>query len=241
MITRLLGYWLAASALLSPLATAEANNVIHFSCWLPPSSPIYMKLENIYRASFAALGFDFEMTYQPMQRSIQDANAGVSDGECARAYNYLSSAPESCLLRVDVVVASANLQVWSNNPAVEIANLTELNASSLRIGYRLGSTVKPLFTPERFVQTKALVSSAIGLKMLSAGRIDLLLIHEAAAKNLIVTLQLPNPVYNAGTVIHQEAYVHLHPRHRELLSGFTAELRKRLPEDGMSLSNPAQQ
>ena len=208
---------------------------ISFSCWVPPASRYSIILGRIYREAFAALGYDFEMIYRPMQREIYEANQGTSDGVCARDISYLSGAPQSPLLRVDAVVARTELQVWTHLPGIKIENLSELNASPLRVGYVRGSSGnEKIFTKERLATAQALLDAEIGLKMLSAGRIDLLIIIDATAKRLLPKTQLRNPVYNAGTVYSQQLYVHLHPRHRDLIPALTEELRRRIPEGGVS-------
>lgn len=209
---------------------------ISFSCWIPPTSRYHGKLERIYREAFAALGYDFEMIYRPMQREIHEANQGISDGVCARDLSYLSSAPQSPLLRVDVVVAHAELQVWSNRPGIQINNTIQLNASPLRIGYIRGASGnETMFTKERLATAQAIIDAEVGLKMLSAGRIDLLIIIDASVKRLLPKMKLRKDIYNVGTLYLQQAYVHLHPRHRDLLPAFTEELRRRIPEGGISI------
>lgn len=221
----------------APINTASSQAAkISFSCWIPPESPYHAKLKQIYAEAFAALGYDFEMIYRPMQREIYEANQGISDGVCARDWSYLSGAPESPLLRVDVVVARTELQVWSNDPDIKIANAGELNASSLQVGYVRGSSGNEvIFSKERMATAQALIDAEVGIKMLSAGRIDLLIIIDATLQRLLPGMQLRNDIYNAGTLYSQKAYVHLHPRHRDLLPAFTEELRQRIPAGGISI------
>lgn len=217
-------------------ASSQAAKKISFSCWIPPESPYHVKLKQIYAEAFAALGYDFEMIYRPMQREIHEANQGTSDGVRARDISYLSGAPQSPLLRVDVVVTRTELQVWTHLRGIRIENLSELNASPLRVGYVRGSSGnEKIFTKERLTTAQALLDAEIGLKMLGAGRIDLLIIIDATVKRLLPKTQLRNPIYNAGTLYSQQLYVHLHPRHRALLPAFTEELRHRIPEGGISI------
>lgn len=235
-ITRSLRWWLPSVVLVYTAYGHAGAPRITFSCWLPPHSAHFIKLDTIYREAFAALGYDFVMHHRPTLRSIQDANHGMSDGECARDSHYLASAPESPLIRVDVVVASADLQIWSHQPDIRIDNLSELNSGKYRLGYMQGSAAtKSLLTPERQQDAQRLVTSEIGVKMLSAGRIDALIISEASVKRILAEISLPNPIYHAGTLFRQSAYVHLHPRHRQLVPGLTRELRQRIPEGGISL------
>lgn len=236
LIHRSLYRWLPCLALLYTAVGYADSPHITFSCWMPPHSTHYIKLEAIYRDTFAALGYGFTMHHRPSLRSIQDANHGISDGECGRDYRYLENSPASRLIRVNVVVASADLQVWSNDPDIRIDNLKELNSGKYRLGYLQGaSETKSLLTPERQRDAQRAVSSDIGIKMLSAGRIDALIISEASVKRIIATSELPSPIYHAGTLFHQSAYIHLHPRHRHLVPALARELQKRLPPGGVSL------
>lgn len=235
-ITRSLCCWLLAVAFAWPLSGSAGSPRITLSCWIPHHVPHFIKLNNIYRDAFAALGYDFIMHHRPSLRSLQDANHGISDGECARDYNYLASAPESRMIRVDVVVASADLQVWTNDPEISISNLSELNSGKYRIGYIQGSSVtKSLLTPERLQEARGTVSGDVGIKMLSAGRIDVLIISEASVKRIQETVKLPNPIYRAGTLFRQSAYLHLHPRHATLVPALTRQLQQRIPAGGITL------
>ena len=228
--------WLLLFIVCSARGVQAETPTITFSCWIPAYSPIYLKLERIYRASFKSLGYNFQMIHQPMQRAIQDANIGTTDGECARDFYYLESAPESRLLRVEVMVVSSDLDVWSNNAQVKIANLTELNNSPLRIAYILGSSpVKTVFTPERLAEAQGLVSGEIGIKMLSAGRIDLLVIPATSVKRILRNETPAKPLYRAGTLLRQRAYAYLNPRYSALLQPLAKQLRQRVPEGGVQL------
>lgn len=236
IINRLIHCWLFGMLAVSSTFVHAGAPPITVSCWVPAHSPHFMALEKIYRESFAALGYEFAMVHRPLMRAIQDANHGISDGECARDTHYLDTAPNSNLLRVNVVVASAELQVWSNDPETRIGNLTELNNGFHRIGYLIGSSItKTLLTEERMKDSQALIDANIGLKMLSAGRIDVLIASEASIEIAMSELQLPHPVFHAGTLLRQSAYLHLHPRHRKLLPGLTEQLRKRIPTGGIVL------
>lgn len=217
-------------------ASSQAAKKISFSCWIPPESPYHIKLKQIYSEVFSALGYDFEMIYRPMQREIYEANQGISDGVCARDVSYLSSTPQSPLLRVEVAVAHTELQVWTHLRGIRIDNLSELNASPLRVGYVRGSSSNEMiFSEERLSAAQALINADVGLRMLSAGRIDLLVIIDATVKRLLPNMQLRNEIYYAGTLYSQQAYAHLHSRHRALLPAFTEELRRRVPEGGISI------
>lgn len=227
---------LIAACLCRSANAATDLPLIHFSCWLAPEFPIYKEIETVYQAAFAQLGYQFQMSHRPGARSIFEAGAGITDGECLRAENQPQGPTDSPLIRVNVMIAHSDLAVWSNQQDLHINNIEELLAKPYRIGYlRSDKTTSELMTRHQIPNTISLTSNEIGLKMLSAGRIDLYIHISATIKLQLAQMQLTKPVYPAGVLLHVYGYPYLHPKYKDLAAPLAKALTKLVPKEGLSV------
>ncbi len=226
--TALLG-WL----LLSAISLAEPRPHIVFSCWVPPNVPLHQSLTTLFTDAFDSLGYDFSMHYRPNQRSLMEASAGISDGDCARAQGYVDNNPETNLVRVDALLAQTSVEAWSHSPEQTVESEQDLLREPLRIGYVRGHVViKELIERLDLPRVMSVTSTEHGLKMLSAGRLDLFIGTSVSTRQELKNIDLANPIYSVGHVIDIQGYAYLNEKHRSLLPGLARELRNRLPEGG---------
>lgn len=211
----------------------EPRPGIVFSCWVPPDVPIYQRLEDLYRNAFNALGYDFEMHYRPNQRSLMEASAGITDGECARTDSYGRENPESNLVRVDTQIAETTLEAWSHDADLQLSRVEELGTQTFRIGYVRGHVaVGAIMAQYPNLPLTSVTSTKHGLKMVSVGRLDLFIGTSISTRQRLDSLQLPHPIYSAGHLMVLRGHPYLHQRHQHMADAFASELEKRLPEGG---------
>ncbi|MAN51720.1 MULTISPECIES: hypothetical protein [unclassified Marinimicrobium] len=219
--------------LLSSHVIAEPRPKIVFSCWIPETVPLHQRVNTLFSESFDALGYDFGMHYRPNQRSLMEANAGISDGDCARTLDYRDNNPESSLIRIDVLLARTSMEAWSRNPELTLNTEQDLTRESLRIGYVRGHVViKELMQRHELPNVISVTSTEHGLKMVSAGRLDLFIGTSVSTRQEMQQIELTQPIYSAGHVLEIEGYAYLNEAHRALLPSLERELRERLPTDG---------
>lgn len=212
---------------------AEPRSTIVFSCWIPPSVPLHQRLSTLYTKAFDALGYDFEMYYRPNQRSLMEARAGVTDGDCARTDTYAQENPDMPLVRVEAQIASTSLEVWSSVPGLEINSLDGLAARDYRIGYVRGHVaVSSLMEHYPGLRLTSVTGTEHGLKMLNAGRLDLFLGTSVSTRQEIEALQLPATLYSAGHLMVLRGHPYLSREREALATRLAEELKKRLPEGG---------
>ncbi len=227
-IALLLG-WL----LLSSISLAEPRPRIVFSCWIPPNVEIHQGLKRLFTDAFDALGYDFSMHYRPNQRSLMEARAGISDGDCARTEDYGDNNPESNLVRIDALLAQTSMEAWSDTRKRQFRSEQDLAREPLRIGYVRGHVVvKELIERHALPQITSVTSTEHGLKMVSAGRLDLFIGTSVSTRQEMENITLANPIYSVGHVLDIRGYAYLNDKHRALLPALEKELRKRLPEGG---------
>ncbi|UZJ42852.1 hypothetical protein OOT55_09305 [Marinimicrobium sp. C6131] len=219
--------------LLSSASLAEPRPRIVFSCWVPTSVPLHQRLSRLFTESFDALGYDFSMHYRPNQRSLMEANAGISDGDCARTRDYRENNPDTDLIRIDVLLARTSMEAWSREPDLTLTTEGDLAREPLRIGYVRGHVaVKDLMQRHSLPNLVSVTGTEHGLKMVSAGRLDLFIGTSVSTRQELEDIDLTHPIYSAGHVMDIEGYAYLNKAHRALLPSLERELRKRLPAGG---------
>lgn len=229
---KLLG-WLLLPALFSgPL---NATPQIIFSCWVPSDVPLYQRAESLFREAFKELGYDFKMHYRPNQRSLMEANAGTTDGDCARTHSYPDVDPHTQLVKVDALIARTSVEAWSHQKGLFVASVDQLQHTPYRIGYERGNmAVQALVDYYELPHLVQVPSTASGLKMLSAKRIDLFIGTSISIRQELEQLgpALPRPLHSAGHLKEIQGHPYLHRKHQHLAPALAQALRKRLPEEG---------
>lgn len=193
-------------------------------------------MEALYRDSFAAIGYEFEMVSKPPLRSLAEANSGITDGECARVANYNAADPKSPLKRVDVMIAKTNLDAWSYDNTIKFDGVASLLTNNYKIAYGKGTVAMALLLsrfPLNHVQE--VNSIELGIKMLARKRFDVLISPSAIFKYELSRTSVETKLYFVGTLMVLEGYPYLHERYHHLIPTLTEELRKRTPEGGLPL------
>lgn len=233
---RRLSHWFAALLLLSLNAGAEQRPTVVFSCWVPPELPMYQQLNQLYDRAFDALGYDFEMRPRPSQRSLMEASTGQTDGECVRSPDLQSEIPDTPLLRIDSVLGQSSFMAWSLDPEADLQGPEALASKPYRIGYVRGNAgVTALIERLELSRTVPLTNTRLGLKMLSAGRLDLFVHTAASTEQALARIDLPQPVHAAGEIVQVDGYGYLHPDHKHLLEPLSRELDRLLSPPGLEL------
>lgn len=219
-------------------ASLNATPLITFSCWVPTGAPLYERAETLFREAFEELGYDFAMHYRPNQRSLMEANAGTTDGDCARPHSYPKLDPRTELVKVDALLAQTSVEAWSHKKALSLASIEELQQAPYRIGYERGDmAVQSLVDYYELPHLIQVPSTASGLKMLSAKRIDLFIGTSISIRQELEHLEptLPRALHSVGHLKEIQGHPYLHRKHRHLAPALARALRKRLPEEGWRL------
>lgn len=210
-------------------AVEEQPSTIRLSCWIPAEQPLYRDLEALYTAAFNQLGYQLVMTHRPAQRSLFEAESGLSDGECAREEDFLKVMPDSRLVKVDAIVRESELSVWSRDSTLRINGIVDLLQKDYRIGYMRGNkTFANLADLYKIPNTQEIASAEIGMRMLSANRIDLF-IHVAIV--ISPQMEAATSVYSVGSLMSLRGYLYLHPRHTALAEPLAEVLTRLMSVD----------
>ena len=228
---------LAISSLLLCFSAALADEAqIVFSCSIPKSTHVYQHLETIYRQAFARLGYQFQMKDANPKRALTEAQQGKTDGNCARAWPILTQAQQANLVQIPQVIATTRLSAWSTNPKQQLASAEEIIKKELRVGFPRDQIMSQNFAKRHGI-TRVVTTPdiEIAIKMLAAGRFDLLITSGDLVRQTLVNTNIRQPIYQVGQFEQLHFYPLLNQKHSALVPALTAELKQLLPPQGLTL------
>lgn len=138
-----------------------------------------------YQEAFRRLGVPLEVELMPTQRVSAMVDSGDVDGQFMRAPAYANTHPEQ--VRVDEPIYEVGFALWVSNPALTLARLQDLAATSLIGIYRRGvelcqRSLSPLVSVERL---SSVATEEDGLRMLLNGRVDYYCEIDAALRSAL--------------------------------------------------------
>lgn len=158
---------------------------------------------DIVRRAFAQSGFDVQYTFKPWTRSLEEARAGQWDGT---AYWGRNPQRDRGFLISDNVLTEQWVLVYRDKPGAPALEWNELRDLG---GLRMGAVPSYTYTPEFWALQKEgtlnvamAVDDLANLRLLLAGRIDVVPIERNVACDLMRTYLLPD----------EAAQLRAHPR-----------------------------
>lgn len=183
-----------------------ADKII-FACSVHQKSSVFNLLERRYSRLFAQLGYDYQQISMPRGRETHELSSGNIDGTCGRTYQHAFNQPNT--VRVDHIIATSSIRVWSLSAADDIRSVEDLVAGR-RIAYTRGTTSLDQML-ERYRGSVAPITDLMtGIKMLAAGRIDYLIGIDNIYQSLITDTVFQTPIYGVGNLGLIEVYPYLH-------------------------------
>jgi len=209
-----------ASALAAPL-------VLNTSYFPPINSPDKSGfLDLLYRELFARLGIAFEIQMLPAERALQNANAGIDDGDTCRIAGLQSTYPN--LVHTTEPVMGYQMTVFSKEEKITISGQESL------MPYALGMVTgwKILERTTRQHPSRTMVDSADQLFwMLDQGRVDIALIERLVGMEAVNRLGIKGVRVLSPPFLTGDWFLYLHKKHQSLIPRIDAELRK-MKQDG---------
>lgn len=187
------------------------------------------KAELCYTEAFKRLGYRFDYNVNPPQRGIVESNSGRLDGEAFRLQftdDLEKQFPN--LIRVDEPVGEGIFAAYSTNPDIRVQNLEHFRGKDLLIGYIRGQKAieakLAIYVAER--NRLDITDLKTGLKMLAAGRMDVLIADDQNVKSLLRQEEFRGqPIKKIGEVLAIPVYPYLHKKYAALVPKLEAALR----------------
>lgn len=231
MMAKIFGLLIFSFLFLAPAKASQPK--IIFACAYPESLPLFQQVKAVYKAAFSNMGYDFDMIpVATSKRSLQDSKKGVIDGECGRIADLDKLVNETQLMRVDVLLMTTEFGIWGRKKDLVITP-EALDQGGYNLGYYAGSLILDRYIQEHRLNAQKVVSTALGFRMLSAGRFDLFLVSSEIAYQQIHQLGLTDKVIKVGVLSHQKIYPYIHIKHQALIPRLAEELKKLIPLEGL--------
>lgn len=214
--------WLAGQAPASAVPL-----VLNTSALAPVSTPDRSGfLDLLYRELFARLGIAFEIQPLPAERALQNANAGIDDGEICRIAGLESTYPN--LVHTTEPVMQYQMAVFSRERNFPVSGPESL------LPYELGIVTgwKILERTTRQHPSRIMVDSVDQLfRMLDQGRVEIALIERLVGMETINRLGIKGIRILSSPFLSGDWFLYLHKKHHGLIPRIDAELRK-MKQDG---------
>jgi hypothetical protein len=213
---------------------AEAREVIELTCNTTDGSDAHKFVNTLYVNALDRLGYDFKLRNVNRVRARAIAFKGDSDGICGATSQYQASLPESKILRVDVVIGKARIELWMRGED----NLDEMLARpDSIIAYSRGDGSAILSLDRfQFNATQSVANEVTGFKMLLAGRVDGFVSINLLSRGVFEVAGLPPSKFQKRVLGSGNIYPYLHQRHKDLIEPLKREIEKELVQIGGPLT-----
>lgn len=193
----------------------DADKIFNMVCSTKIGSAEFTLAKKYYTTVFAMLGHQLHMTYETPPRALASLRAKRFDGVCGRRANFAEQWNLE-LERVNVPVIHLNLEAWSTDPFYNVNKPEDLKG--LRVAHVRGQELFPM--PLKHYQVAEeieVIDIYNGLKMLAAGRFDVLIDKGLFFENALGQLHINNGLFKVGTFYDYDAFLFVQPEHRQLL------------------------
>ncbi len=178
----------------------------------------------LIQAVYEELGIAVRFERLPPERALRDTNAGLYDGDIARASCTAELYPNLVLSHVPIL--TIELHAWTLTGSA-LALASPSNLAGLRVGYVRGLKLAEVFCAREGIEGLELNSFQSAVKMLKAGRIDVILSVCPSYCDELREAASPLPLV-LGT---SESFHVFHRSHEGLIAAFDDTL-KRMKRDG---------
>ncbi|MGH1370810.1 MAG: hypothetical protein ACRBBW_02160 [Cellvibrionaceae bacterium] len=158
----------------------------------------------------------------PRARETHELSLGHVDGSCARTKMHAANLPNA--IRVDAIIGSTKIRVWSLNATDEIRSLEDLRPD-LRIAYVRDTTLIARNLKDYRGQLVPITTMLTGIKMLAAGRVDYLIGLDNVYQASLEETTFQSSIYAVGSIGMIEAYPYFHRSRSDLTERLEALLR----------------
>ncbi|MFT5660118.1 MAG: polar amino acid transport system substrate-binding protein [Sulfurimonas sp.] len=184
-------------------------------------------IESVLREGFKRANIDLVFQTLPNQRSLLNANKGISDGEASRIWKINEYYPN--LIRVPVSTHSIDLVVLSKEK-IDVKDFSQLKKYNVGVvrGMKIAEKLVQESKPRSYI---AATNNLTLIKMLENNRIDVIVsskigllvsLKESKSKDLYM-IERP--------LLSLPLYMHLHKKHQELIPRFEKAFKSMI-EDG---------
>lgn len=209
--------------LVSVPAAAHQEHVIGRPCLSDDCS--FPEIESVLREAYRRVGRGISFKSLPVQRELEFANQGKTDGSLARSELITVGYPK--LVKAPFPLLRIAVSPVTTNPNIRVQAVDDLKA--YRVGQLRGSVAASYICDKAGVESYEFNRLSSGIKMLQEGRIDVLLedrvLATVVAGAMDAKVFVANPLYTG----HYFHWVH---RKHQVLAPKLAKALKDMLADG---------
>ncbi len=175
---------------------------------------------------FGSIGINIRINHLLSERSIQNANSGIDDGEFARIEGM--SAEYNNLIPVPETLVNFYFTAFTKNPDILISSWKDL--SGYNIAFINGWKIFENNVPENANIIRVKDAEAL-FRMLLTNRVDLILYSKGRGSSKIINENLTDIHIIDPPLSIRGMYLYINSKHRDIVSDITTALRA-LKENG---------
>jgi len=173
-------------------------------------------LVNAYKKA----GINIKPVFFDLQYSLQQSNAGITDGEIARVAKIVKFTPN--LIQVPVPIASLDAVAFSKNTAIKINSWSDL------AGYKVTivSGVKFIEVATKKYKPTKTISFAKAAELLQTDKTDIVVTSKIAFVNMVHRKNYTDIKPVSGSLKHIELFHFVHKKNQHLIAKITPILQQ---------------
>lgn len=206
---------LILNLLMSPHCYANDTKQIQLNTWaLPPLSNKNQSgfLDQLVVEAFRRINYEVTIEHRPVERSIQEANKGMVDGEFIRVPGMSKIYPN--LVQVPIELFEFEFVAFSQMRDLKLQNWNDLN--QYYVGIVVGWKILEKNVPDT-ERRYSLANRHILFKMLYSGRIDIAVYSRFAGIEVIKELDYQGLYVIEPPLAQKKMYLYLHKKHADLV------------------------
>jgi len=165
---------------------------------------------------------EIKPVFLDLQYSLQQSNAGITDGEIARVSQIIKFTPN--LIKVPVPIASLDAVAFSKNTSIKINNWSDLANHKFTIvsGVKYIEVATKQYNPEKTP------SFAEAIELLQTGKTEIIVASKVAFVNLIYKKAYSDIKAISGSLKNLKLFHFVHNKNQHLIPIITPILQKML-------------
>ncbi|MGL1894502.1 MAG: transporter substrate-binding domain-containing protein [Spirochaetaceae bacterium] len=212
---------------------SEEQQLFKFTGGAPLDSYQSITIIPILKEVFKKMNKKVTFKYNPSLRSLKLSNSGEYDGELHRVYDFheITNKKYSNLIRIDTYMMSIHLSYFTTIKGLNIKNREDL--AQYKVAYYRGrknvdNLLKGFLPPSQIFLTN---NDDIAFKMLSTGRVDIVIAEDVEGLFLIKKELSYSNIYKLKNIKETKIYTYLNKKHSSLLPLINKTLTD-MKEDG---------
>jgi len=214
------------------ILSAETITKITFSGGAPLDSYQPRITIAVLKEAFKRNGIQFHALYRPSLRSLEMSNAGITDGELHRIYDFkkISHGKYPNLLRIESQILSIYRAAFSTKN-IKIQSWQDLEG--YKVAYYRGrkdieKILNNVLAPHNIIKT---ITDEQAFNMLLAKRVDIVISESTEGEKLLEKKEIFSKVREIKKIDETKIYAYIHKKHKKIIPRIVISIEE-MKKDG---------